>query len=210
MNMRHSWITALAAAPVLALLLVPAGAASAGANAPGTGQVSCPVAGGGTGTVFPGLSVAGSPGGLKINFQGSFSAGNCASAVTQPPGDQVTGGTFSGGGYYTGAMASSCANFHGADVVGRIAVTINWITTGAPIAPTTIVYQNNPGTVSGTTIITLTAAPPGTAMKTGSFSAPGTPRFTQLKTNLPSPGPTCPAAPSMSMPFTITGGQIKV
>jgi hypothetical protein len=72
------------------------------------------------------------------------------------------------------------------------------------------VYQNNPGTVSGTTIITLTAAPPGTAMKTGSFSAPGTPRFTQLKTNLPSPGPTCPAAPSMSMPFTITGGQIKV
>jgi hypothetical protein len=209
MNMRHSWIAALAAGPVLALLLVPAGAASAGANAHGSGQVSCPVAGG-TGTVFPGLSIAGSPGGLKIHFQGSFSTGNCVSAVTQPPGDQVTGGTFTGDGFFTGAMASSCANFHGADVVGQISVTINWNTTGAVIAPTTIVYKNNPGTVSGATIISLTAAPPGTATKTGSFNAPGTPRFTQLKTDLPSPGPTCPVSPSMSMPFTITGGQIKV
>ena len=210
MNIRRSWITALGAAPLLALPLVSAGAVPAAAAVPGAGHVTCPIAGG-TGMLSPGLTSAGSGAGtVKINFHGAFAANQCTSAVTQPPGDQVTGGTFSGGGYYTGAMASSCANFHGADVVGRIAVTINWITTGAPIAPTTIVYQNNPGTVSGTTIITLTAAPPGTATKTGSFSAPGTPRFTQLKTNLPSPGLTCPAAPSMSMPFTITGGQIKV
>ena len=98
----------------------------------------------GPGRVSPGLTVAGSPGGIKINFQGSLAKGNCTSAVTQPQGDQVTGGTFTGSGYYTGATASSCANFHRVDVVGQITVTITWVTTGTPIAPTTIVYKNNP------------------------------------------------------------------
>jgi hypothetical protein len=64
-------------------------------------QVSCSVAGG-TGTLSPGLTVAASPGGVKISFQGSLAKGNCDSAVTQPAGDQLTGGSFTGSGYHTG------------------------------------------------------------------------------------------------------------
>jgi hypothetical protein len=203
MKTRHSWITALAAAPVLALPLGPAAAAPATAASPASGRVTCPIAAG-TGTLSPGLTSAGSLGGIKISFNGKL-AGNCASAVTQPQGDQVTGGTFTGGGFYTGATASSCANFDGVDVVGQITVVITWKTTGAPIARTTIVYKSNPGTVSGSETIALNA-PPGTATKAGSFSA-GTLHLTQLKTNLP--GPVCPPGPPITT-FTITGGEVKV
>ena len=62
MNMRHSWITALAAAPVLALPLGPAAAAPATAASPASGRVTCPIAAG-TGTLSPGLTSAGSLGG---------------------------------------------------------------------------------------------------------------------------------------------------
>jgi hypothetical protein len=207
MNVRRSWLTALAAAPLLALPLLSAGAAPAAASVPGAGKVTCPVAGG-TGILSPGLTSTGSSNAVKISFHGTFVTNHCTSAVTQPPADQVTGGTFTGGGYYTGPMASSCAKFDGVDVVGRITVTITWNTTGTPIAPTTIVYKNNPKTVSGSPFDTIALnAPPGTATKSGSFNSAATPRLTQLATNLP--GPSCPPGPALTT-FVIVGGQVKV
>ena len=104
-------------------------------------------------------------------------------------------------------MGSSCANFDGVDVVGQITVTITWNTTGTPIAATTIVYANNPGTVSGSATDTIALnAPPGTAVKSGSFNSAATPRLTQLVTNLP--GPACGPGPFST--FTIVNGEVKV
>jgi hypothetical protein len=211
MNMRRSWITALAAAPLLALPLLPAGAASAASPVHGSGLVTCPIKNG-TGILSPGLTSAGTGAGtVKINFHGAFITNKCTSAVTQPPGDKVKGGTFTGGGWYTGSSADSCANFDGADVVGQITVTITWQTTGVLIAPTTIVYKSNPGTVSnpGSSPFDTIAlnAPPGTAAKSGSFNSATTPRLTQLDTNLV--GPTCPSGPPLAT-FVIVGGQVKV
>lgn len=205
---RRSWITALAVAPLLATLL-PAGA-SAVASVHGVGKVTCFIQGG-TGTLSPGLTPTGSAGGVKINFNGTLVKNQCKSAVTKPKGDQVIGGTFTGTGFYdsppAGGPGSSCANFDGPDVVGSITVTINWATTGVPIAPTTIVYTGNPGTVSGSPTDTITLnAPPGTATKSGSFSAASTAALTQLVTDLP--GPTCGAGPFAT--FNIVNGAVKV
>ena len=193
---------------MLALPLLSAGAAPAAAAVPGSGHVTCPVEDG-TGILSPGLTSTGSGAGtVKINFHGEFATNKCTSAVTQPPGDQVTGGTFTGGGWYNGAPADSCANFDGADVVGQITVIINWRTTGTPIAPTTIVYKNNPKTVSGSPFDTIALnAPAGTAVKSGSFSSAPTPHLTQLKTNLV--GPACPSGPPLAT-FVIVGGKVKV
>ena len=207
MNIRRSWITALAVAPLLALALVSGGAVPAAAGVHGSGKVSCPIAGG-TGTLSPGLTTNGGANAVKIGFHGTFVMNNCTSEVILPAGDTVTGGTFTGGGYYRGSMGSSCANFDGADVVGRIEVTITWNTTGTSIAPTTIVYRHNPGTVSGTPFDTIALnAPPGTATKSGSFNSATTPRLTQLATNLP--GPSCPPGPPLTT-FVIVGGEVKV
>jgi hypothetical protein len=208
MNIRRSWITALAAAPMLALPLLSAGAAPAAAAVPGSGHVTCPIKDG-TGMLSPGLTSTGNGAGtVKIIFNGTLATHRCTSAVTQPPGDQVTGGTFTGNGWYNGAQASSCANFDGVDVVGQVTVIINWRTTGMPIAPTKIVYNNNPKTVSGSPFDTIALnAPPGTAVKSGSFSSAPTPHLTQLKTNLV--GPSCPVGPPLAT-FVIVGGQVKV
>jgi len=208
MNIRRSWITALAVAPLLALALVSGGAVPAAAAVPASGHVTCPIKDG-TGILSPGLTSAGTGAGtVKINFSGAFVTNNCTSAVTLPPGDQVTGGTFIGNGWYNGAPADSCANFDGVDVVGQVTVIINWRTTGTPIAPTTIVYKNNPGTVHGSPFDTIALnAPPGTAVKSGSFSSAPTPYLTQLKTNLV--GPTCPSGPPLAT-FVIVGGKVKV
>jgi hypothetical protein len=150
-------------------------------------------------------------GAVKISFHGSFVNNQCTSAVTQPPGDKVTGGTFTGGGWYTGSPADSCANFDGIDVVGQITVYITWHTTGTPITPTKIVYAKNPGTVSnpnGSPFDTIALnAPPGSAMKSGSFNSATTPRLTRLATSLV--GPTCPSGPPITN-FVIVGGAVKV
>jgi len=206
MNMRHSWITALAAAPLLALTLLPAGAAPATAIVPASGKVTCPVASG-TGGVNPALTHAGGGGGsIKINFHGKL-ASNCTSAIINPQGDKVIGGTFAGGGYYTHTNANSCANFDGPDVVGLIQVTITWKTTSTPIAPTTIVYKNNLNTNSTPLVLMTLNAPPGTATKTGSFHALGTPVLTQLQTNIPG---TCPPSTPPIATFVIVGGKVSV
>jgi hypothetical protein len=202
-------MTALATGAVLLTPLAAAGTASAAVH--GSGKVTCFVQSG-SGTLLPGLTPAGSPGGVKINFSGKLVTGQCSSAVTKPKGDQVTGGTFSGTGFYdsppAGGPGSSCANFDGPDVVGKITVTINWTTTGVPIAPTVITYASNPGTVSGspTDTFLFTNAPPGTATKSGSFASATTPATVKLLTDLP--GPTCGAGPFTT--FNISNGTIKV
>ncbi|HEY2575845.1 MAG TPA: hypothetical protein VGI74_06010 [Streptosporangiaceae bacterium] len=208
MSLRRLWITALAAAPLLVIPLATAGPAWAAAHA--SGKVTCFIQSG-SGTLSPGLTPAGSAGSVKINFNGKFVTGQCSSAVTKPKGDQVTGGTFTGTGFYdappAGGPGSSCANFDGPDVVGRITVTIHWTTTGTPITPTAISYASNPGTVSGSPTDTIVLnAPPGTATKSGSFGSATTPAITKMVTNLP--GPTCGAGPFGT--FSITGGDVNV
>ena len=177
------------------------------------GIANCPIYSG-SGTVSPGLTPAGNPGGVKINFTASLTSATGApcgnSSVTSPAGVRIDGGAVTGSGYYQSLAsgASSCANFDGVDVVGKIKVTIAWLTTppGA-IANTTIVYTNNPATVSGAPLDTITLkAPPGTATETGSFSSPSAGNTTALKTNLP--GPACGAGPYST--FTILGGNVLV
>ncbi len=191
---------------------VVVGAPPAGASGPppATGAVLCGISSG-SGTLSPGLTPAGSPGGVKINFAAKFSTGNCASNVATPAGVVVIGGSLTGTGFYNappaGGNGSSCSNFDGADVVGKILVKITWMTTGGPIAKTKIVYKNNPGTVSGSPTDTITLkAPPGTAVKHGSFHAPAMPNLTQLTTNIP--GPACGPGPFSS--FTISGGSVQM
>jgi hypothetical protein len=210
MSVRRSWISALAAVLALAVPLLSAGTASAVASVHGSGQVTCFVKGG-SGTLSPGLTPAGSPGGVKISFQGTFIKDKCTSAVTKPKGDQVTGGSFTASGFYDGppggGPGSSCGNFDGPDVVGTITVTIHWTTTGTPLTATTITYSNNPGTVSGSPTDTIVLnASPGTAVKSGSFASASTPALTKLATSIP--GPTCGAGPFTT--FTITAGDISV
>ncbi|HLN16423.1 MAG TPA: hypothetical protein VK277_06660 [Acidimicrobiales bacterium] len=188
------------------VLTTGVGVASA-KNPKATGTVFC---GGvnGTGTLNPGLSAVGSPGGMKITFHGTF-AGNCDSAVATPPGVVVTGGTIKGSGFYNAPPgspnASACANFLGGDTVGTITETIKWTTTGGAIAPTKIVYMNQTGTVTAPPAVITLMAPPGTATKTGSFAVPLLPNLTKLPTNLP-----LPACPGTTTHFNIIGGSINV
>ena len=158
MIIRRISVTVLAAAGFFAVPALTAGPAAASPPVHAFGRVTCFVQTG-SGTVSPGLSPAGSAGGVKINFKGKFVSKQCQSSVTKPKGDQVVGGTFSGTGYFNsppaGGPGSSCSNFDGSDVVGRITVTVNWTTTGAPIAPTAIAYAGNPGTVSGSPTDTI-------------------------------------------------------
>jgi hypothetical protein len=168
----------------------------------------------GNGTVSPGLTPTGSAGGVKIHFTASLTspaAGCPNSNVTSPAGDVILGGTVTGSGFYNPVPAtangSSCANFAGPDVVGKIKVTIKWLMSGAPVANTTIVYQHNPGTVVAAPNDTITLkAPPGTAAKAGSFATPAGLNTVQLKTTLPGPG----CGPGPWWTFTITGGNVLV
>jgi len=201
---------------VVAALLVPSGllvatsSPDAWALISGQGIANCQIFSG-TGTVSPGLTPAGSSGGVKIHFTAaldSAAVGGCPNSnVTVPVGDTIIGGTVTGSGSYKGVNASACGNFNGPDVVGKIVVTIKWTMSGVPIAPTRLVYTANPGTVTGAPMDTITlTAPPGSATKTGSFAAPATLNTVQLKTDLPGPG--CPPGPTSA--FNILGGNVLV
>jgi hypothetical protein len=202
--------------PVGLLLVSDAGVAAAGKAPKAKGIANCPIYSG-SGTLGPGLTPAGQAGGVKINFTASLTNPGVAcgnSSITKPSGVIIIGGTVTGSGFYKAlappASASSCADFDGTDVVGEITVTIVW-TTSPPgaIANTTIVYKNNPATVSGLSTDTIDLlAPPGTAMKTGSFTAPVSNNTTKLVTDIPSPGALCVAGPYST--FTISGGSVLV
>ena len=212
---RSLLVTAALVVPIGLLVVTTPQAAWALPNAHGT--VSCPVTSG-SGTVHPGISIVGSIGGVKITFKATLGSTGalCGGLVTTPPGDKIFGGTVTGSGYYnaptTAAHGSSCANFDGPDKLGVIKETITWLTTGPPIANTKVTYKNNPGTVAGAVVdtITLSVPPAGSAVKAGSFAFPpaGNPRLTQLVTTLPAPGGACTAVPQTA--FKITGGTVSM
>jgi hypothetical protein len=203
-------------------LVVASGVTAEAAPAPGppaaVGKVTCKL-GFGNGTVSPGLSILGSPGGMKINYTASTLVGTvaCTSSVTSPPGVKVLGATLSGSGYYLPVSpqtkASSCANFHGTDKVGAINETINWITAGPAIAPSTVKYTGQINTVTGAVAdtITLKHEPlPTMVVKGGSFVLPAMPiplAVTVMATTLHAPGPPCTAVPQTA--FKITSGVLS-
>ncbi|HXQ76269.1 MAG TPA: hypothetical protein VN791_07210 [Acidimicrobiales bacterium] len=195
-------------------LLVVVSAVPASAAPPATGTVLCGVTIGGGGAVHPGLTTAGSAGGVKISFSAKLSTGNCSSHVTSPSGVVVTGGHLTGSGSYGTNVGSSCANFDGPDTVGKITVVIHWTTTGGSIANTKVTYKLNLGTTSGFPTDTIDlVAPSGTAHKSAAssfFTLPTVgPNETKLVTNLPAPGsPGCTAVPFVN--FQITGGDVDM
>ncbi len=212
--MLHKARRILVAAVIPASLLVMTEVAPAGALGPNaTGIANCHIYGG-HGTLSPGLTPAGSPGGVKIAFAATLNnptGALCANAnVTSPAGVKIIGGTVTGSGFYNappGMNGSSCANFHGPDKVGTITVRVHWMTIGGPIADTVIVYTANPNTVSGAPVDTIKlVAPPGTAAKSGSFVGPPTLHTTELVTNLPAP----PCGPGPFATFHISGGFVLV
>jgi hypothetical protein len=199
---------------VPATLLFVFGASPAGALGPNaTGVANCRIFGG-HGTLSPGLTPGGSPGGVKITFTATLTnptGALCPNAnVTSPAGVKIVGGTVTGSGFYNappGMNGSSCANFHGPDKVGTITVRVHWMTIGGPIADTVIVYSANPSTVSGAPLDTIKlVAPPGTATKSGSFASPPSLHSTELVTNLPAP----PCGPGPYATFHISGGFVLV
>ncbi len=190
----------------LGVVLSTAGVAGA-VPPPATGTAICKIASG-SGTLSPGLSSTGSPGGVKIKFTATMVVGgSCGGSVTSPSGVTVVGGTVKGKGFYNPVPStgngSSCANFASSDIVGKIVVKVNWSVTGPAIANTKVVYKNNTGTVagSGTDTVTLNA-PSGTAVKSGSFTTPNNPHQLVLVTNIP--GPTCSGTTST---FSILPGS---
>jgi hypothetical protein len=207
--MRRLLMTATAVIiPIGLLIAVDQGTAGAKMAVKATGIANCRISSG-TGTLSPGLTPAGHAGGVKISFKAVLAQPCPNSSVTKPAGVTVTGGTVSGTGFYKAMAggASSCANFDGPDVVGKITVTVAWATAGPPIADTRIVYKNNPATASGSPTDTITLlAPPGTATKSGSFTAPASNDTTQITTDLPAP----PCGPGPFSTFTITGGSVLV
>lgn len=195
--------------PMSSIVLDSAGPAFA-TPPPAVGSASCSSVLG-SGTVHPGLTTAGSIGGVKITFKGKL--GGCTSSITAPSGTTVVGGKISGSGYYdaptTTSNGSSCANFDGPDVVGVIKIKITWTVVGPAIAKTKITYTAVPATVTGPTNGTDTIdlyGPPFGAL-TGSFFPFATP-LVGLTTNLPAPGTRCSTTPFVN--FKIVGGAVGV
>jgi hypothetical protein len=195
-----------------ASIVVPAGVflaltpGIASANPVATGSASCTSVIG-SGTVSPGISLAGSPGGVNITFTAKLDA--CAnSSVTSPAADVITSGLATGSGNFTttATNGSKCAKFDSiATSVGVIKVKIHWNATTA-IANTKIKYTGNPAPITGPTngFDTITFSAPATA--TGSFSA-GPPDTVKLVTNLPAPGTHCVGTTTN---FKITSGSVAV
>jgi hypothetical protein len=205
----------LAAAMPAAFLAVTQAAQASPLAPPATGIANCRIYGG-HGTLSPGLTPAGAAGGVKITFTANLTSpagGPCPNAnVVTPAGVKIIGGLVTGNGYYNappGLPGSSCANFHGPDTVGKITVDVHWLTVPpSAIAPTIITYTNNPGTVSGAPFDTIKLnAPPGTAVKSGSFAGPPSTHVVDLVTNnLPAP----PCGPGPWVNFHISSGFVLV
>ncbi len=182
-----------------------------------TGTASCPVVGG-SGTVSPGLSLAGSPGGVKITYKATIGHPGttilCGGTVTSPAGVHVVGGTVTGSGYYNpptaAAHGSSCANFDGPDKVGVIKETIVWATIGGPIANTNVTYTGDlastTGPLNGHDTLRL-LAPYGVKAAGSSFLAPALPITSRFVTTLPAPGALCVGTTTA---FKITGGVVSM
>ena len=213
--MRRKLLTMTAAllVPMGLLVIADSGPAVAGGPPKAVGIANCNISSG-SGTLTPGLTPLGAKGYVKIAFSASltFPAAPCVNSnVTFPPGVTILGGTVTGSGIYAppaGGNASACPNFDGPDILRHLTVSINWMTSGPPIAKTKIVYKGNAGTVSGvpTDTITLDTPPAATATKTGSFAAPPTLHTVQSVTNIP--GPVCSPVPYSNC--NISGGFVTV
>lgn len=202
---------------IAAAILLPAGAlvgvtpGLAGATPPAAvGSVTCLIAGG-SGSVHPGISPAGSIGGVKISFSGELTT--CTSSVTFPTGVAVTGGSFKGSGDFEAPTStsngSSCANFDGSDPVGKIKVKITWTTVGPAIARTTVTYTSEPGPIAVTGPTngsdTIRLENPYGVLSAGSSFSPPQPDTVLFGTNLPAPGTGCVGTHTT---FTIPGGGV--
>jgi len=178
-----------------------------------TGTAACPVING-SGSVHPGLSVAGSPGGVKINYTAKLGRPGalCSGAVTFPAGVKIVGGTVTGSGYYNppAGNGSSCVNFDGPDNVGVIKETIAWTTIGGPIANTVVTYTGDVASTTGPVngFDTLTFKNPfGVKAAGSSFLAPALPITSKFVTTLPAPGLHCVGT---TVNFRITGGGVAM
>ena len=216
--MRDKPVSATIAFTTIVAAVTLFGTAPAYALPAAHGKVSCAVLAGGSGFVNPGLTPAGSPGGVKINFAAKIGpvvgTRRCAGTVTSPAGTTVTGGHLTGSGFFNNLLpnGSTCANFTHHDNVGTITVKISWTVSGPPIAGTTVTYTGNPGTVTNTGgVDTITLhAPLGTAHKAGSFAFPpaGLPNTVKIKTTLPASPPPCGPGPFKN--FNINGGSVSM
>jgi len=218
--MRNKPISAFVTVATILVSVTLFGTAPAFALPTAHGTATCRVLPGGNGFVNPGLTPAGSPGGVKINFSAQLGplvgTNLCGGTVTSPAGTKVIGGHLTGSGFYNNVPGfpngSACANFTHHDNVGAIIVKISWTVSGPLIAGTTVTYTGNPATVTnagGVDTITL-HAPLGTANKAGSFGFPpaGLPNTVKIKTNLPASPPPCGAGPFKN--FNITGGSASM
>jgi hypothetical protein len=206
-------------APALILALVTLAAPGVAWAAPvATGTATCPIVSG-SGTLHPGLTLAGSSGKVKIKFKatlGPVPVAGCSSTAVRPTGLPVTitGGTLKGSGVLDAPPASvaaptanSCANFDGPDVVGTIKAKVHWNAAPA-IAPSKVTYTGGTPAVSGAPTDTISLPAPGTStVKAGSLATPPLPDSITLVTNIPS---TCAANSPPVRTFTITGGDVSL
>ncbi len=197
-----------------AAIVVPAGVflvitpGIASANPVATGSASCTQVTG-SGSIHPGISLAGSPGGEKVTFTAKLTA--CANSnVTSPSGTAITSGVATGSGYFNSSAAngSKCVKFDSAATsVGVIKVKVKWNVAPSPaIANTKLKYTGNPAPITGPVngFDTITLAAPAAAA--GSFSA-GPPDTVQLNTTLPAPGTHCVGTTTS---FKIISGLVSI
>jgi hypothetical protein len=210
---RNPFMKVATATLVLGVLtLVGSGVAWAAPVASGT--ATCPVQSG-SGTLSPGLTAAGQPGGVKITFKaklGPSSTAGCSGSATLPSGLPVVinKGTLTGSGFFNGpgsASGNSCVNFDGPDILGTIKATVHWVASH-PIAPSHVSYTGGTPAVSGSPTDTISLPATGTTTaKTGSLALPPLPDSITLVTNIPS---TCLASSPPFTHFTITGGVVSL
>jgi hypothetical protein len=172
------------------------------------GHVTCSIFKG-TGKFSPGLTTAGSAGGVKITAKGKFAGCTGGSITISSVTHTVTGGSATiNDWYFTGTTASKCADFQGAvpvDKVGLIKMTVKWtLTPPLVVAPSHVKYSA--GTYSAVTPpfgpmaldLGAAATPPSTTSITGSYAADALTQNTLM--NIPTPPAGCPVGPAFTWP----------
>jgi hypothetical protein len=172
------------------------------------GHVSCSTFTG-AGKFSPGLTTAGSAGGVKITVKGKIFGCTGGSITIGSTTYTVTGGSATiNDWYFTGTTGSKCANFQGAvplDKVGLIKMKVKW-TLSPPlvVAPSHVKYSA--GTYSAVTPafgpmaldLGSLATPPSTTSITGSYAADFLTQNTLM--NIPTPPAGCPVGPAFAFP----------
>jgi len=163
----------------------------------------------GAGVFGPGLTVPGVGTAVKITYHGTVSG--CVGLNRRNgvgPAVTITSGAVKGSGYFTGALASKCANFEGAapaDRVGRITMTVAWTVVGPAVQPSAVTYNaglyTDPLTV-GRINLTLGRPLTPTVVGAGSFAGSLIQRtIMRITTNAAH----CPVGPAFAFPL----GQMR-